>query len=84
MVASEEILGPENGSIYEVFLTVVNVVQTLMRVVWIIDNQSATQPITVLGLEVTVIPERPLNSLEVSLSTSYEHAHGEIPIGLRP
>jgi hypothetical protein len=72
------------GSFYEVFLTIVNVVQTLLRVVWIIDNQSTTQPITVLGLEVTVIPKRPLKSLGVSLSTSYKHGQGQIPIGLRP
>lgn len=73
-----------NGSFSEVFLTIVNVVQTLMGIIWIIDNQSTTQPITVLGLVVTVIPERPLKSLEVSLSRSYKHGQGEIPIAVRP
>ena len=31
-----------------------------MRVIWIVDDQSSTQPITVLVTVVTVIPECPL------------------------
>jgi hypothetical protein len=85
MVPAEEISGPMNGSFSNVFLTIVNVVQMLLRIIWIIDNESTTQPITVLGLVVTVIPERPLKSMEVSLSTtSSKHGQAEIPIGLGP
>ncbi len=49
-----------NRSSHESNLTVVNVVQMLMRVIWIFDNQNSTQPITVLVPVVTVIPECPL------------------------
>jgi hypothetical protein len=45
----------------DVFLTIVYVVQMPLRIVWIIDDQNSTQPITVLGLVVAVIPECPLN-----------------------
>jgi hypothetical protein len=45
----------------DVILTIVYVVQVLLGIIWIIDNQSSTQPITVLGLVVAVIPECPLN-----------------------
>lgn len=55
-----------------------------MRIIWIIDNQSTTKPITVLSPEVTVVPERPLKGIEVSFSTSYKHGQGEAPIGLGP
>jgi hypothetical protein len=79
-----EDLKPVDRYFSEVFLTIVNVVQMLMRIIWVIDNQSTTQPITVLGVVVTVIPERPLKSMEVSLATSYKHGQGEIPIGLGP
>jgi len=41
-------------------LTVVNVIQMLMRILWIVDNQRSTQAITILVPEVTVIPECPL------------------------
>jgi len=44
-----------------VSLTVVYVVQILLRIIWIFDNQSSAQPITVLGLIVAVIPQGPLN-----------------------
>jgi hypothetical protein len=75
-----------NGSFSKVvILTIVNVVQINLRIIWIIDNESTTQPITVLGLVVTVIPVRPLKSMEVSLSTtSYKQGQAEIPIGLGP
>ena len=45
----------------DVFLTIVYVVQMLLGIIWIFDNQSSTQPITVLDLVVAVIPECPLN-----------------------
>jgi hypothetical protein len=45
---------------HDVSLTVVNVIQRLVRIIRIIDNQSSTQPITVLIPEVTVVPESPL------------------------
>jgi len=41
-------------------LTVVNVIQILLRIMWIVDNQSSTQAITILVPEVAVIPECPL------------------------
>jgi hypothetical protein len=41
-------------------LTIVNVIQRLLRIVRIVDNQRSTQPITVLVLEMTVIPESAL------------------------
>jgi hypothetical protein len=44
----------------EDYPTIVNVVQTLMGIIWILDNQSPTQAITVLVPEVAVIPECPL------------------------
>ena len=59
-VSSVGDLSPVNGS-FCVLLTVVYVVQIFLRIIWIFDNQSSTQPITVLGLIVAVIPERPLN-----------------------
>lgn len=48
-----------------------------MRIIWIIDNQSTTKPITVLSPEVTVVPERPLKGIEVSFSTSYKYGQGK-------
>jgi hypothetical protein len=55
-----------------VFLTIVKVVQILLRIIWIIDNQSATQPIAVLGPEVAVIPVCTLKGIELSLWISCE------------
>jgi hypothetical protein len=55
-----------------VFLTIVNVVQMLVRIIWIIDNQSATQPIAVLGPEVAVIPVCTLKGIDMSLRMSCE------------
>jgi hypothetical protein len=49
-----------NRSTHESNPTVVNVVQMLMRIIWIIDNERSTQAITVLVLVVAVIPECPL------------------------
>ena len=71
----------DNGSVWKnlrigerdlprVFPTVVNVVQMLLRVIWIIDDQSTTQPIAVLGPEVAVIPVCTLKWIELSLSIS--------------
>ena len=54
-----EISGKETFS-QEAYPTIVNVVQTLMRIIWIIDDQGSTQAITVLVLEVAMIPECPL------------------------
>lgn len=39
------------------FLTIVDVVQTLVRIIRIINNKSSTQAITVLVVEMAVIPE---------------------------
>jgi hypothetical protein len=44
----------------EINLTIVNVIQATMRVPRIIYNQGTTQAITILGLEMAVVPERPL------------------------
>ena len=52
---------PSERVLPDVFLTIVYVVQMLLRITWIFDNQCSTQPITVLGLVVAVIPECPLN-----------------------
>ena len=52
---------PSERVLPNVFLTVVYVVQILLRIIWIFDNQSSTQPITVLGPVVAVIPKCPLN-----------------------
>jgi hypothetical protein len=43
-------------------LTVVDIIQMFLWVKWIINNQGTTQPITVLILEVTVIPKRSLRA----------------------
>ena len=45
-----------NGGTRE-FLTVVDVIQTLVRIIRIINNKSSTQAITVLVVEMAVIPE---------------------------
>ena len=39
----------------------------LLRIIWIIDNQRPTQPITVLDLVVAVIPECPLKKRGIEL-----------------
>jgi len=44
----------------------------LLRIIWVIDNQSATQPIAVLGPEVAVIPVCTLEGIELSLWISCE------------
>lgn len=41
-------------------LTVINVIKLAMRVLRVIDNHSATQAITILILEMAVVPKRPL------------------------
>ena len=64
-------------------LTVVYVVQILLRIIWIVDNQSSTQSITVLVLEVAVIPERPLNNWDSELVDNVRHGEREIPLGLQ-
>src|SRR5580698_884339 len=58
-------------------LTIVNVVQMLLRIIWIIDNQSPTQPITVLSLIVTVIPECPLNKRSSELVDTLDMNKGK-------
>jgi hypothetical protein len=67
-----------------VFLTVVNVVQILLRIIWVIDNQSAAQPITVLGLVVTVIPECPLNKQSSELVDIMRNEQGKLHIVPEP
>jgi hypothetical protein len=47
-------------STLEINLTVVNVIQMKTRVPWIMYNQGTTQAITILGLEMAVVQERPL------------------------
>jgi hypothetical protein len=59
-----------------VFLTIVYVVQILLRIIWILDNQSSTQPITVLGLVVAVIPECPLNKRSSELVDTFDMNKG--------
>jgi hypothetical protein len=44
-------------------LTIVNIIQILLRVSWIIYDQSSTQAITILVPEVAVIPECPLEAM---------------------
>jgi len=41
-------------------LTIIDVVMLVMRIIRVIDNQSAAQAITILVLEMAVVPERPL------------------------
>jgi hypothetical protein len=61
----------------DVFLTIVYIVQILLRIIWIIDNQSSTQPITVLGLVVAVIPECPLNKRSSELVDTFDMKKGK-------
>jgi hypothetical protein len=60
-----------------VFLTVVYVVQILLRIIWIFDNQSSTQPITVLGPVVAVIPECSLNKRSSELVDTFDINKGK-------
>ena len=41
-------------------LTIIDVVMLVMRIIRVIDNQSTAQAITILVLEMAVVPERPL------------------------
>jgi len=59
-VPSQRNYQPNEYILPHVYLTVINVVQMLMRIIWIVNDQSSTQPITVLVPVVTVIPECPL------------------------
>jgi hypothetical protein len=61
----------------DVFLTIVHVVQMLLRIIWIIDDQSSTQPITVLDLVVAVIPECPLNKRGSELVDTFDMNKGK-------
>jgi hypothetical protein len=45
---------------FGISLTVVNVIETTVRVLLIVYNQGSTQAITILGLEMAMVPERPL------------------------
>ena len=55
-----------------------------MRVIWIVDNQGSTQPITVLVAVVAVIPERPLQrKLSESADTTHEVSKGPYRLGWR-
>ena len=40
-------------------LTIVNIVQPLVRVVRVVHDKWAAQPVAVLGRKVAVVPERP-------------------------
>jgi hypothetical protein len=44
----------------EAYPTIVNVVQVLLGIIWIIDNEGSAQAITILVPEVTVVPVCPL------------------------
>jgi hypothetical protein len=44
----------------------------LLGIIWIVDNQGATQPIAVLGPEVAVIPVCTLKCIELSLRMSWD------------
>ena len=48
------------------YLTVVNVIQISLRIIWIIDDESSTNAITILGLVMAVIPICTLINEEVS------------------
>ena len=76
-------LSPVN-TIPDVFLTIINVVQVLLRIIWIIDDQNSTQAITVLGLEVTVIPVCALKKQGREPADTSRHEQGEIPFGPGP
>jgi hypothetical protein len=43
-------------------LTIVDVIELVMGIIWVIDDQSTTQAIAILVLEVTVVPVRPLRN----------------------
>jgi hypothetical protein len=68
---------PGEGVLPDVFLTIVYVVQILLRIICILDNQSSTQPITVLGLVVAVIPECPLNKRSSELVDTFDMNKGK-------
>jgi hypothetical protein len=61
----------------DVFLTIIYVVQILLRIIWIIDNQNPTQPITVLDLVVAVIPECPLKKRNSELVDPFDMNKGK-------
>jgi hypothetical protein len=61
----------------DVFLTIVYVVQILLRIIWIFDNQSTTQSITVLVLVVAVIPECPLDKRGSELVDTFDINKGK-------
>jgi hypothetical protein len=44
----------------EAYPTIVNIVQMLLGIIWIVDNQGSAQAITILVPEVTVVPVCPL------------------------
>ena len=48
-----------------------------MGIIWIIDNQNPTQTITVLDLEVAVIPECPLNKRGSELVGTFDMNKGK-------
>ena len=41
---------------FNTYLTIVNVIQVSLRIIWIIDDESPTNAITILGLVMAVIP----------------------------
>jgi len=49
----------------------------LLRIIWIFDNQSSTQPITVLDLVVAVIPECSLNKRGSELVDAFDMNKGK-------
>ena len=58
-----ENISQNQEGLLSICLTIVNIIQILVRVSWIIDDQSSTQAITILVPEVAVIPECPLKAM---------------------
>ena len=58
-----ENISQNQEGLLSICLTIVNIIQILVRVSWIIDDQSSTQAITILVPEMAVIPECPLKAM---------------------
>ncbi len=51
-------------------LTIIDVILLQMGIFWVIDNQSTAQAITILVLEMAVVPVRPLQETTDEASES--------------
>jgi hypothetical protein len=66
-------------------LTVVNIVQTLMRIIRVFNNESPAQAIAVLVMEMTVIPKCSLQQCQYELvNSSLVCKEREVPLGPKP